>query len=84
MKHLLRAFLLSIPLLGNAADLNLPLHPAEAKIIQAIAATEGVALLPTINDDFTGTAPDLGALELGQPAPVYGPRWLKPGDIFYR
>jgi len=84
MKHVLRAFLLSLPLLGNAAELNLPLLPAEAKIIQGIAATEGVALLPTINDDFTGNAPDLGALELGQPAPVYGPRWLKPGDIFYR
>jgi len=31
-------------------------------------------LLPTINDDFTGKAPDLGAYELGRPLPHYGPR----------
>jgi hypothetical protein len=33
----------------------------------------GVAL-PNINDGFIGTAPDLGAHELGQPLPAYGPR----------
>lgn len=39
--------------------------------------------LPTLNDDFTGKAPDLGALELNQKEPHYGPRWVtwKP---FYR
>jgi len=30
--------------------------------------------LPNINDNFGGIAPDLGALEIGQPATVYGPR----------
>jgi hypothetical protein len=30
--------------------------------------------LPTITDGFSGRAPDLGALEFGQPIPVYGPR----------
>ncbi|MCC6390410.1 MAG: hypothetical protein IT167_07390 [Bryobacterales bacterium] len=40
---------------------------------QAIDA--GVAL-PTINDGFTGAAPDLGAIEYGQPEPHYGPRWV--------
>jgi len=30
--------------------------------------------LPTINDDFRGKAPDLGAWELGQVPPHYGPR----------
>lgn len=39
--------------------------------------------LPTINDDFTGAAPDLGALEHAQPLPHYGPRWLK-WRPFYR
>ncbi|MBK8256303.1 MAG: right-handed parallel beta-helix repeat-containing protein [Polyangiaceae bacterium] len=29
--------------------------------------------LPNVNDGFAGKAPDLGALELGQPEPVYGP-----------
>jgi hypothetical protein len=32
------------------------------------------ARLPGINDGFTGTAPDLGALEIGCPVPAYGPR----------
>ncbi|MEJ2169936.1 MAG: hypothetical protein P8X90_30910, partial [Desulfobacterales bacterium] len=40
---------------------------------QAAAVNAG-CLLPNINDDFTGKAPDLGALESGQPVPVYGPR----------
>jgi hypothetical protein len=30
--------------------------------------------LPNITDGFTGNAPDLGAYELGQPLPHYGPR----------
>jgi hypothetical protein len=27
-----------------------------------------------VNDNFTGKAPDLGALEVGMPLPIYGPR----------
>ena len=30
--------------------------------------------IANITDGFTGRAPDLGALEAGQPAPQYGPR----------
>jgi hypothetical protein len=30
--------------------------------------------LPNVNDGFTGKAPDLGAVEVGQPVPHYGPR----------
>jgi hypothetical protein len=45
MKNLLRALLLSLPLLGNAAELNLPLLPAEAEIIQGMALTEGVEVV---------------------------------------
>jgi hypothetical protein len=29
--------------------------------------------MPNVNDGFTGKAPDLGALELGQSLPTYGP-----------
>jgi hypothetical protein len=60
----------------HAMDLNFRLNP-KGKAIDA-----GV-LLPTINDNFTGRAPDLGALEWNQPEPHYGPRWItwKP---FYR
>ncbi len=31
-------------------------------------------ILPNVNDAFAGRAPDIGALEVGQPLPVYGPR----------
>jgi hypothetical protein len=37
-------------------------------------AVDAGCLLPNINDDYSGTAPDLGALEFGQTVPVYGPR----------
>ena len=46
-------------------------------------AVDAGVKLPNINDGFTGRAPDLGAYEVGQPAPVYGPRWLKE-QPFYR
>jgi len=42
MKHFFGVLLFCLPLLANAAELNLPLLPAEAKIIQAIVTTEGV------------------------------------------
>jgi hypothetical protein len=41
---------------------------------EASAAVDAGCRLPNVNDDFRGGAPDLGALELGQPIPVYGPR----------
>lgn len=30
--------------------------------------------LPNVNDEYSGNAPDLGALEIGKPPPIYGPR----------
>ena len=53
----------------HAMDLNFRLK-ANSKAVDA------GQVLPTINDGFTGKAPDLGALELNQPEPHYGPRWL--------
>jgi hypothetical protein len=41
---------------------------AGSKIIDA------ALLLPNINDNFSGKAPDMGAYELGQQLPHYGPR----------
>lgn len=38
------------------------------------AAVDAGCKLPNVNDDFAGRAPDLGALEVGKPLPVYGPR----------
>jgi hypothetical protein len=60
----------------HAADLNFRLKPASK-------AVDAGTPIPTINDGFTGKAPDLGAIEVNQPEPHYGPRWItwKP---FYR
>jgi hypothetical protein len=41
------------------------------------AIDRGMAL-SNINDGFSGTAPDLGALERGDPMPSYGPRAAGP------
>ena len=60
----------------HSIDLNFRLRP-NSKAIDA-----GV-VLPTINDGFTGNAPDLGALELNRPEPHYGPRWIT-WKTFYR
>jgi hypothetical protein len=38
------------------------------------AAVDTGLTLPTVTDGFAGAAPDLGAVELGQPLPIYGPR----------
>jgi hypothetical protein len=45
------------------------------------AAIDAGVVLPTINDNFTGRAPDLGAFELGKPLPHYGPRSDPPGAV---
>ncbi len=48
-------------------DLDFSLRPGSA-------AVDAGTLLPTINDDYEGKMPDLGAYELGRPLPHYGPR----------
>jgi hypothetical protein len=53
--------------LYNPADFDFGLRPT------AVAIDAG-CILPNVNDGFTGRAPDLGALEFGQPVPHYGPR----------
>lgn len=60
----------------HAVELNFRLKPA------SLAVDAGV-FIPTVNEGFTGRAPDLGALEVGKPPPAYGPRWLQ-GQPFYR
>jgi hypothetical protein len=60
----------------HAVDLNFRLKPGSK-------AVDAGVVIPTVNDGFTGRAPDLGALELGKPEPKYGPRWLKE-QPFYR
>jgi hypothetical protein len=67
MKHLFKAFLLSLPLFGNAAELNLPLLPAEAKIIQGIAATEGVEVVLGSKPGFSARGAAETLVSLGVP-----------------
>jgi hypothetical protein len=53
--------------LYKAEDFDFRLKPGSA------AVDHGV-VLPNVTDGFTGHAPDLGAMELGQSPPHYGPR----------
>jgi hypothetical protein len=61
----------------HAVDLNFKLNP-NGKAVDA-----GV-VIPNVNDNFNGNAPDLGALEVGAPPVVYGARGLDPNQEFYR
>jgi hypothetical protein len=54
-------------ILYNPEDLDFSLKPGSRAVDRGM-------VLPGINDGFRGRAPDLGALELGAPAPTYGPR----------
>jgi hypothetical protein len=71
--------------------LNVPMLDAQdAATVQKLYDTSGIdfrlrprsaavdrgTALATVTDEFEGRAPDLGALELGAPLPVYGPRPL--------
>ncbi len=60
----------------HAMDLNFQLKPGGK-------AVDAGAVIPTLNEDFAGRAPDLGALESGKPPLRYGPNWLKK-EPFYR
>ena len=51
----------------KAEDFDFRLKPDSAAVDRGVA-------LPNVSEEFTGRAPDLGALEIGKPAPHYGPR----------
>jgi hypothetical protein len=53
--------------LYRAEELDFRLKPGAAAVDRGV-------VLPNITEGFSGQAPDLGALEAGQPVPVYGPR----------
>ena len=57
----------SVQKLHTADDLDFSLRPGSAAVDRGV-------LLANVTDGFTGQAPDLGALERGQPPPHYGPR----------
>ena len=57
----------SVQTLYDARELDFRLRPGSAAVDRGTA-------LATVTEGFAGRAPDLGALELGAPLPVYGPR----------
>jgi len=50
------------------------LAPQDVTLAPASNAVDRGLILPNVNDGYTGAAPDLGAVESGCPAPIYGPR----------
>ena len=50
------------------------LAAADVTLAAGASVVDKGIVLPNINDGFTGAAPDLGAMELGCAAPIYGPR----------
>jgi hypothetical protein len=57
----------SLQKLYKAAEFDFRLKPGSAAVDRGV-------VLPNVTDNFSGGAPDLGALEVGAPAPHYGPR----------
>jgi hypothetical protein len=53
--------------LYRADDFDFRLKPGSAAVDRGV-------VLHNVTDGFTGAAPDLGALEIGQAPPHYGPR----------
>ena len=51
----------------KAEDFDFHVKPNSAAVDRGVA-------LANVTDDFSGKAPDLGALEVDRPAPHYGPR----------
>ena len=48
--------------------------PPDLRLRAGSAAVDAGVPLANINDGFTGSAPDLGAYEVGGELPIYGPR----------
>ena len=48
------------------------------RLVSGSAAIDRGLALPNVSDNYSGSAPDLGALEFGRDSPHYGPR---PGTI---
>ena len=48
--------------------------PPDLRLSKGSSAVDAAQVIPNINDDYTGTAPDIGAYERGCETPIYGPR----------
>jgi hypothetical protein len=67
VKHLDAKDPKTVQLLYKAEDFDFRLKPGSAPVDKGM-------MIPNVTDTYSGDAPDLGALELGLPAPHYGPR----------
>lgn len=56
------------------AELRQPSASVDLRLDPRSRAVDAGVRLPNFNDVFTGTGPDLGCCEVGQPLPHYGPR----------
>jgi hypothetical protein len=65
----------SAPVAGDPTRIYHP-EDYDFSLVANSAAVDAGVVLPGINDDHDGAAPDLGAIEFGKPAPSYGPRPL--------
>jgi hypothetical protein len=63
----------NVPVPNGEAGNN-PFYFGDAQLVPESRAVDAGLLLPNINDDFKGSAPDLGAYEQGNAIPWYGPR----------
>ena len=54
-------------------------RPADVdlRLAEGAVPVDAGCVLPNVNDDFTGKAPDMGCHEIGKPTPHYGPRPVK-------
>ena len=57
-------------------DYTLRYSPQDLTLAVNSPAIDRGLVLPNVNDVYNGSAPDLGARELGCPAPIYGPRLI--------
>ncbi|HEU4683526.1 MAG TPA: hypothetical protein VFS39_03380 [Nitrospira sp.] len=57
------------------ANFAASMRPPSVTLHPRSNAVDAGIRLPNINDGYTGSAPDLGALERGREAPTYGVRW---------
>ncbi len=68
----------NVPMLDSTDVVNLQnIYVAgdlDFRLVPGSAAVDSGVHLPTVTDNSNGSAPDLGALELGEPLPHYGPR----------
>ncbi len=48
--------------------------PVDLRLKDGTDAVDAGLIIPNVNDFYSGAAPDLGAHEVGQALPTYGPR----------